>query len=631
MTPSYASPEQIQSKSVTTATDIYSLGVILYEILSGHRPFETKEQDLKEIYQAIIEDNPPLPSSVVEAVSKKFKEITEAKTVVQFQELAESVVGKKSKSQTAGKLSDTKENKVSQTKPQTINLSSGSIRGDLDNIILKALRKEPERRYSSAENFAEDIKRHLRGLPVNARPNTFSYRAEKFVKRNKASVVAGFVILLVIIGGVGATFWQARVAQAERDRAVSENQKAEKINMFLQNILNLSNPLWFSDNPDSNRTATIAQAIDEAAKNVETELAGQPAIQAEIQLTLGKTYLGQGQYQKGREQLEKSKQNFLRSSPDDLSKVMQISSVLGALLVLEGGEDSGEKMLVEAVAYFRANLDKNKENRKWLVTSLDDLGLTLMRKGETAKAEELVRESMKYGAELTGQDRWAYVASFGDLGDILVEKGKTDEAIAAYRKSIAEAAELTDKPRADQAHDYYDLGRVYKNLGDLDEARKNLQKAYEIQKETLGDGNLYTVMTRKQVAEIYYLQGDYAAARTEIDEVWQTLQDLNLEKNNLYENYVREVQANILTKTGESAKAEKIMREIIKIYQGILKSPNIDIAIAKRSLGETLLAQKKNGEAKTVLTDADKEFTATVGEDNIQTTKCRELLKSAGS
>ncbi len=237
MTPSYASPEQLQRKSVTTATDVYSLGIILYELLSGHRPFESKEDDLKEIYQAIIEAEPPLPSSMVETVSKDFKAKTEAKTAIQQPENSTSFLEENGNSQKQNKFAETEANRIIQTKPQTVKLSSQSLRGDLDNIILKAIRKEPERRYLSVENFSEDIKRHLRGLPVTARPNTFSYRAEKFFKRNTAGVFAGSLIILAIFAGIIATLWQARIAQAERAKAERRfNDVRTLANSFLFNL-----------------------------------------------------------------------------------------------------------------------------------------------------------------------------------------------------------------------------------------------------------------------------------------------------------------------------------------------------------------------------------------------------------
>jgi eukaryotic-like serine/threonine-protein kinase len=213
MTPSYASPEQLQSKSVTTATDIYSLGVILYELLSGHRPFEAKEGDVKQIYQAVLENEPPFPSAMIETFSKNLKEITEAKTELKEEENNDSTT-KFNKFDR-----ETRQNRLNYTIPADANLNSQSLRGDLDNIVLKAIRKEPERRYSSAENFSEDIKKYLRGLPVSARPNTFSYRAEKFVKRNRAAVFAGGLIFLAIFGGIAATLWQTRIAQIEGTKA----------------------------------------------------------------------------------------------------------------------------------------------------------------------------------------------------------------------------------------------------------------------------------------------------------------------------------------------------------------------------------------------------------------------------
>ncbi|HEY0458382.1 MAG TPA: tetratricopeptide repeat protein [Pyrinomonadaceae bacterium] len=604
MTPSYASPEQLQNKSVTTATDIYSLGVILYELLSGQRPFEAKEGDLKEICRAVIETEPKPPSAVISDSGFRISDLE-----------------KKSKSK-----SNFTKNQNQKTNPKSRIPNPKSIMGDLDNIVLKALRKEPERRYSSAENLAEDIHRHQRGLPVTARPNTFSYRAEKFFKRNRAGVIAGTLIVLAIIGGIIATFRQSRIAALERDRARLEAAKAEKINSFLQNVLTLSNPLFFSENPERNLKATVAEAVDEAAGAVETELEGQPEIQAEIHYTLGKTYMGQGQFEKARAQLEKARENFLRLSPDNLPKAMQINSILGSLIFFEGKEDDSEKMLAESVRYFRENLEKKAENKFWLAMSLSDLGAVISRKGRISESEKLFHESLDYGSTLDGQDRWLTINIMGNLGDILVEQGKIDEAIGFYQKSIEEGRKLSDKPRTEIGNQFYDLGRVYKRLEKYDLAQENIQKAYEIFKETIGEEHIYTAMARKQIAELYYLRGDYAKARAEIDEVLKVIRRVAPEQPNLYTIYSEEVLANVLTKTGEAEKAENIMREVVAAYKKLLESPHPDIASAKKSLGETLFARKKFAEARQVLTESEKEFVATVGADNPETRKCREIL-----
>ena len=220
MTPGYAAPEQLRGETVTTAADIYSLGVILYELLTAHRPFEVCEHDFKKIYQAVNESEPQLPSTVV--TSPKFK----------VQNLNAE------KPQTAASSRKT-------TDPQTA-IRNPSLKGDLDNIVLKALRKEPERRYSSAENFADDIRRHLQGLPVTARPNTFSYLAEKFVKRNRAAVFAAALVLLAVVGGAAATLWQARAAQAQAGIAQVEKAKAER---RFNDVRTLANSFLFEFSP----------------------------------------------------------------------------------------------------------------------------------------------------------------------------------------------------------------------------------------------------------------------------------------------------------------------------------------------------------------------------------------------
>lgn len=182
MTPAYASPEQVRGQRIGTTSDIYSLGVILFELLTGQTPYKLTSQSQIEIQRVILENEPEKPSAIV---SKKFKDKSST-----------------SDGNSKFKIQDSK-----------------LLKGDLDNIILKSLQKNPLDRYASVGQFSADLQRFMDGLPVTARPATFSYRASKFLRRNKAPVLASAFIFLALLAGIIVALWQAQIARAERERA----------------------------------------------------------------------------------------------------------------------------------------------------------------------------------------------------------------------------------------------------------------------------------------------------------------------------------------------------------------------------------------------------------------------------
>lgn len=275
MTPQYASPEQIKGEQVTTATDIYSLGVILFKILTENFPYNFKDKTNGNLLKEITDSEPTLPSSVRREVEKRRKEDEET-----------------------GNLSS----KISPS--PRLPFASSQLKGDLDNIILKSLCKEPERRYKTVEQFSADIWRFLDDLPVLARASTFSYRASKFYGRNKVSVLAGVFILLSLITGIAIAVSQADAAQKqariaadnqlqaelESEKAKAEKEKSEKIARFMSKIISYANPAWYAEGSKFGGNARVIDVLDDLGEKIDAEFVGQADIQSELHHKFAEVY-----------------------------------------------------------------------------------------------------------------------------------------------------------------------------------------------------------------------------------------------------------------------------------------------------------------------------------------------------
>lgn len=358
---------------------------------------------------------------------------------------------------------ETKAANVRHTSPQIVNLNSQSIRGDLDNIILKALRKEPERRYSSAENLSEDIKRHLRGLPVTARPNTFSYRAEKFVSRNKVSVFAGFLIFLAIIGGIVATLWQASIAQAERRVAQAERAKAER---RFNDVRNLANSFLFDLSPKIENLPGSTEARKELvslALEYLDSLSKEAGDDSELQRELAAAYEKVGDVQgnqltsnlgdtegaaRSYEKALNIRQKLYEQNPDDLTAMSDLASSLGKYSEIQRQVGTTEQVK----EYFQKSLDLREkiarrnpndfEVRKNLAIALRGKGLVFCSEAKYKNAVEYYNRANDINEKLLREqpenteaaENFAYM--FIDMGEAQGWDNNLEAAEISLKKGV---------------------------------------------------------------------------------------------------------------------------------------------------------------------------------------------------
>ncbi len=402
MTPEYASPEQICGQAVTTATDVYSLGTVLYELLTGRSPFRLTKSSPLETVRAICEDEPKRPSSVVD-----------------------------------GRPAE-----------------SRKLKGDLDNIVLKAMRKEPARRYASVAQFSEDVRRFLEGYPVEARSGTWRYRSAKFVRRHKAGVAAAAAMIAAIVAfGIGMGIL-ARTATRERLTAQREAQ-------FLESLFAAVSPL-----ETHGAAITARELLDAGVKRIDRELAAEPAARAAIYDSVAESYRGIGLYDQG--------------------------------------------LPLKRKAY-ELRLKTFGENNLETAASLDGWATLLRLQGHYRQADPLFRRALDVRRKLAGGRSPLVAQSLTNLGECLFLEERITESIAVLRQALALDRQL-GPDEGEDTRNY--LALAVKRTGGLAEAAQLMDEAFEIGKRTSGLDDPDTAISLHNLASIWMDLGDYRDAES---------------------------------------------------------------------------------------------------------------------
>ncbi len=462
-TPEYASPEQIRGDPVSTASDVYALGVLLYELLGGTRPYLLAGRSREELVQAICDQVPERPSR---AATRMGAEPGAAARIAADRT----------------------------TSPDGLRRS---LAGDLDTIVLAALRKEPALRYPSVQSLRDDLRRHLDGFPVRARSATRRYRAVKFLRRNRGMVAAAGLGALAAATGLAGTTWQARVASRQADRA-------ERVRDFLTGIFAISDP-----DTARGRTVTARELLDRGAASLGAGLEEEPDVRAEMLGVTGTLYQRLGLFTEARPLLEQAvavqRSRGGSASLDFAAAENDLASLLHDL----GAYEEAERLAREGMAERRRRLP---ESDRRVSASLTTLATILRARGEFAEADSLFRESLRL--DRARDDTAAVAGAPGNLAAVLWRRGQHDEARGAAEEALALRRELHGDLHTETAEALRGLGLVLAARGEFAAAQLALGEAVAIREQLLGAAHPHVGAALGDLAEAFQRHGKHREAET---------------------------------------------------------------------------------------------------------------------
>jgi len=472
LTPEYASPEQILGQPVSTASDVYSLGVLLYELLTGLRPYKVSSASQIELERSICVRAATKPSTAIRQLR-----IEQRRSVSATTRNVDSIANAR------------------QSTPQKL---GGILSGDLDAILLKALRKEPEHRYQSVEQFTADLQRYLNKESVLARQGNWLYHSGRYIRRYKYPVAAGITIFSLLIGMTVNYLLQSQRLAAERDLVAKEKKTSDAVAEFMTNAFAATDPFT-----SPGKDFTAGELLDHSVEQLRADLEEEPEVRALLLTSLGKTYTRRGDDKNGLDLLEEALRVRRASTKVSPSTLASNLTELGRTHIRRYEYDKAFIYLQEALALLESS---GQNHIPQYLDALLRMSTVTLNKGFISQSVDLRKRAMGLAKELFGEKHSDYGQTLSSYANVLMWMDRPYEALEFIRnaRDIYQATLIPLNPDLVYVDSF--LGACLLRIGKTAEATPVIEKSYLDIQQIYGENSIriidpLTSMIRLRIAQ----------------------------------------------------------------------------------------------------------------------------------